>query len=106
MSARVSGFKKAQQRIRIIIDDLHVFGFSPQNETDAQKVEATAPSVTNNLNISQNVSLSIKNYPPEIQPLIISIKDEFQKDKVDKSIIVQLLSQLADAGIDVLKEIL
>lgn len=104
--ARINGFQKAQNRIRAIIDDLNTFGFTPQNIDISAKEEATSPSVTNNLNINQNLSLSINNYPPEVRPLIMDIKNELQKDKVNKSIIGQLLSKLADAGIDILKEIL
>lgn len=105
-SARISGFQKAQKRIHLIIEDLKTFGFVSQNADLDSKTESTFPSVTNNLNINQNLSLSIKNYPPEVQPLIINIKNELQKDSVDKSKIGQLLTQLSIAGIDILKEIL
>lgn len=105
-SARISGFQKAQKRIHLIIEDLKTFGFVSQNADFDSKTESTFPSVTNNLNIDQNLSLSIKNYPPEAQPLIINIKNELQKDSVDKSKIGQLLTQLSIAGIDILKEIL
>lgn len=105
-SARISGFQKAQKRIYLIIEDLKKFSFVSQNADFDSKTESTFPSVTNNLNINQNLSLSIKNYPPEVQPLIIDIKNELQKDSVDKSKIGQLLTQLSIAGIDILKEIL